>query len=321
MSSQTLLQVDGLRTSFDVKRAGKTYELKAVDNVTFDLRKGEILGFVGETGCGKTTVGRSLIGLTRARAGTVTYDNKNLLALSNAQLRDIRSKIRMVFQDPFASLNPRRNIGDSVAESGDIHGIFKDAANRGSRVSEAMRNVGLDPSFADRFPHELSGGQRQRVGIARAILPSPEIIIADEPVSALDVSIQAQVLNLLMDLREQLHLTIMFISHDLSVVGQISDRIAVMYLGRIVEIGDAESVFAEPRHPYTQALVDAVPKPDPRIRIGRELAKGEPPSRFEPPPGCSFADRCPLVMDRCRSQQPDLKVLADGRKAACHAID
>ena len=321
MNKDALLEASGLKTTFEVKRSGKKYDLKAVDDVSFTLNRGEILGFVGETGCGKTTVGRSLIGLTRANDGIVTYENQNLLSLSESQLRDIRLKIRMVFQDPYASLNPRRSIGDSVAEAGDIHKIFTSPADRDEKVTEAMRNVGLDPAFASRFPHELSGGQRQRVGIARAILPIPEIIIADEPVSALDVSIQAQVLNLLMDLREQLDLTILFISHDLSVVGQISDRIAVMYLGRIVEIGDAKILFSDPKHPYTQALVDAVPKPDPKIKIGTGLAKGEPPSRLKPLPGCSFANRCPLVKEICSRQPPELKTLNDDRKVACHVIE
>ena len=321
MSKEMILDVAGLQTTFKIKRSGKKYDLKAVDDVTFDLQKGEILGFVGETGCGKTTVGRSIVGLTQANGGVVSYEGKNILELSESKLRDIRQKVRMVFQDPYASLTPRRSIGDSVAECGDIHGTFSSSDDRSEQVAEAMRNVGLDPSFAERFPHELSGGQRQRVGIARAILPTPEIMIADEPVSALDVSIQAQVLNLLMDLREKLQLTILFISHDLSVVGQISDRIAVMYLGRIVEFGSAKIIFSDPKHPYTQALVDAVPKPDPSIKIVAGIAMGEPPSRLEGRAGCSFSDRCPLVKDICMTQQPELKKLNDGRKAACHIAE
>ena len=268
MSSEAILDVAGLRTTFYVKRANKKFALKAVDNVSFHLDKGEILGFVGETGCGKTTVGRSIIGLTTPESGVVTFGGNDILRLSGRQLRDVRLMVRMVFQDPYASLNPRRSIADSVAEAGDINKLFKSRQDRLNKISETLKSVGLDPSFADRFPHELSGGQRQRVGIARAILPIPDIIIADEPVSALDVSIQAQVLNLLLDLRKRLDLTIMFISHDLSVVGQISDRIAVMYLGRVVEIGEAEELFNRPLHPYTQALIDAVPKPNPRLRIG-----------------------------------------------------
>ncbi len=321
MANKSLMAVRELRTTFHVKRGRKTYALKAVDNVSFDLQKGEILGFVGETGCGKTTVGRSLIGLSKAEAGDVRYGGVNILALPERQLREVRLNVRMVFQDPYASLNPRRSIGDSVAEAGDIHKLFATAAERSRQISETLESVGLDPSFADRFPHELSGGQRQRVGIARAILPVPDIIIADEPVSALDVSIQAQVLNLLLDLQKGLGLTILFISHDLSVVGQISDRIAVMYLGQIVEIAEAEQLYQSPLHPYTRALIDAVPKPDPKIKISDGLAIGEPPSRLEPPPGCSFANRCPLVHDVCRQRAPVLKDLAAGRKAACHALD
>ena len=318
MSDDVILDVAGLKVSYSINRAGKTYELKAVDDVSFDLRRGEILGFVGETGCGKTTVGRSLVGLTRTSGGKVQFEQNNLLAMSASQLRAARLKIRMVFQDPYASLDPRRSVGDSIAECGDIHGHFTNTNDRNEQVAKAMRNVGLDPSFAERFPHEMSGGQRQRVGLARAILPTPEIIIADEPVSALDVSIQAQVLNLLLDLRDKLNLTILFISHDLSVVGQISDRIAVMYLGRVVELGEAQAVFSDPKHPYTKLLVASVPKPDPRIRIKADLAKGEPPSRLENKSGCSFADRCPIADDVCHAERPELKALLDGRSAACH---
>lgn len=321
MSGEVILDVKDLKTTFHVKRGRKSYALKAVDNVSFHLNKGEILGFVGETGCGKTTVGRSIIGLTKSDGGEVTYGGQNLIALSDRNLRQVRLDIRMVFQDPYASLNPRRSIGDSVAETGDIHNLFSSDEDRARQISETLTNVGLNPSYADRYPHELSGGQRQRVGIARAILPVPEIIIADEPVSALDVSIQAQVLNLLLDLQKRLKLTFMFISHDLSVVGQISDRIAVMYLGQIVEMAEAEQLYRSPLHPYTQALIDAVPKPDPKIKIGKGLVVAEPPSRLEPPPGCSFANRCPLVSDVCKTTRPLLVEFDDGRKAACHALD
>lgn len=321
MTDDKILDVSGLKTTFHVKRGRKTYPLKAVDDVSFHLVKGEILGFVGETGCGKTTVGRSIIKLTKPEAGQVQYGGQNILDLSDANMRAVRLNVRMVFQDPYASLNPRRSIGDSVAEAGDIHKIFTSAGDRADKISETLKSVGLDPSFAERFPHELSGGQRQRVGIARAILPIPDIIIADEPVSALDVSIQAQVLNLLLDLQKRLNLTIMFISHDLSVVGQISDRIAVMYLGQIVEMASADDLFKNPMHPYTKTLIDAAPKPDPKKRIGKGLATGEPPSRLEPLPGCSFADRCPLVLDRCKQEAPVLKIVKDDRQAACHVLE
>ncbi len=320
MSSQAILDVAGLRTTFHVKRANKKYALKAVDNVSFQLERGEILGFVGETGCGKTTVGRSILRLTRPEGGVVTFDGDNILDLSGRRLREVRLKVRMVFQDPYASLNPRRRIADSVAEAGDIHSLFKSPGDRLKQIAETLKRVGLDPSFAERFPHELSGGQRQRVGIARAILPIPDIIIADEPVSALDVSIQAQILNLLLDLRKRLNLAIIFISHDLSVVGQICDRIAVMYLGRVVEIGEAEELFNRPLHPYTQALIHAVPKPNPRLRIRKGLALGEPPSRFELKPGCTYADRCPLAEGICMTDVPEIKILQNGQMAACHKL-
>jgi oligopeptide/dipeptide ABC transporter ATP-binding protein len=320
MSSQTILDVAGLSTTFHVKRANKKYALKAVDNVSFHLDNGEILGFVGETGCGKTTVGRSIIKLARPEAGVVIFGGDNILGLSGRRLREVRLKVRMVFQDPYASLNPRRRIDDSVAEAGDIHKLFKSPQDRLKQIAETLKRVGLDPSFANRFPHELSGGQRQRVGIARAILPIPDIIIADEPVSALDVSIQAQILNLLLDLRKRLNLAIIFISHDLSVVGQICDRIAVMYLGRVVEIGEAEELFNRPQHPYTQALIDAVPKPNPRLRNRKGLALGEPPSRFELKPGCTYADRCPLAEGICLTEVPEIKILQNGQRAACHKL-
>ena len=318
MSDNVILQATGLKTSFFVKRKGERFELKAVDDVSFHLDRGEILGLVGETGCGKTTVGRSLVGLTRTGAGTIFYRGENILAARRSRLRDIRLNIRMVFQDPYASLNPRRSIGDSIAEAGDIHRYYTDGKARAEQVAGVLDSVGLDPSFAGRFPHELSGGQRQRVGIARAILPAPDIVIADEPVSALDVSIQAQVLNLLMDLRKSLHLTIMFISHDLSVIGQISDRIAVMYLGRIVEMADAGELFSSPAHPYTQALIAAIPRADPSRKIAAGMARGEPPSRFEVRQGCAYADRCPIRQPRCLSEAPPLQPSAGGRLVACH---
>ncbi|MCP4382770.1 MAG: ATP-binding cassette domain-containing protein [Hyphomicrobiales bacterium] len=318
MSGEAILDAQELSTSFIVKRARRRFELKAVDNVSFQLNRGEILGVVGETGCGKTTVGRSLVGLVRPKSGRVVYDGEDILSLGEKRLRDIRLRIRMVFQDPYASLDPRRSVGDSVAEAGDIHGLFPNRQARAESIDTTLRQVGLDPFFAKRFPHELSGGQRQRVGIARAILPTPEIIIADEPVSALDVSIQAQVLNLLLDLQGSLNLTILFISHDLSVVGQISSRIAVMYLGRIVELAEATALYAAPAHPYTKALIAAVPRADPTRRVSGGGARAELPSRFEVPDGCAFASRCPVKQQRCLTETPRLRSLADGRLVACH---
>ena len=280
----------------------------------------KVLGIVGESGCGKTTVGRSIVRLTKADSGEVVFNGANVLAARGQALRAMRLSIRMVFQDPYASLNPRRSVGDSVAEAGDINGTFANRTERAARVAETLTAVGLDPSFARRFPHELSGGQRQRVGIARAILPVPAIVIADEPVSALDVSIQAQVLNLLMDLREQLKLSMLFISHDLGVIGQISDRVAVMYMGRIVELAEVGAILDHPVHPYTQALMAAMPKPDPALRIKGGTELGEPPSQFERSKGCAYALRCALASDRCAAEPPPLRQFTDGRLVACHNV-
>ena len=316
--TEPILQATGLKTSYFVSRKGQRLELKAVDDVSFAMNRGEILGLVGETGCGKTTIGRSLVGLVKVKDGSVEFGGENILAASGRRMKDIRLKIRMVFQDPYASLDPRRSVGDSVAEAGDIHGHFKNRRDRADQIAQALESVGLNASFAPRFPHELSGGQRQRVGIARSILPTPEVIIADEPVSALDVSIQAQVLNLLMDLRKSLNLTILFISHDLSVIGQISDRVAVMYMGRIVEFADARALITQPAHPYSQALIAAIPRPDPTRRTLAAATRGEAPSRFEVPKGCSYANRCPLRQDICTTDSPALRSVAGDRLVACH---
>ncbi len=258
-----------------------------------------MLGIVGESGCGKTTVGRIVTGLTKADGGAVMFGGGDLLTARGGRLKTARLKLRMVFQDPYASLNPRRTVGDSVAETGDIHGIFNGRQDREAKVGEALTQVGLDPSYAPRYPHELSGGQRQRVGIARAILPVPDLIIADEPVSALDVSIQAQVLNLLADLKARLGLTMMFISHDLGVVAKISDRVAVLYMGHVVEIGDGPSLFENPQHPYTQMLIASVPRLDVTRRVTGAVERGEPPSRFRQLEGCPFQDRCPKRTEVC----------------------
>jgi len=314
----TILELRNLRKTFTARRDGKSYEVKAVNDVSLDVRRGEVLGIVGETGCGKTTIGRTIIRLTTADGGEALLDGADIFTQNRRRMRDLRLKVRMVFQDPYASLNPRRCIGDSVAETGDIHGIFKSRQERAERVAETLTQVGLDPSFAARFPHQLSGGQRQRVGIARALLPTPELIIADEPVSALDVSVQAQVLNLLADLKEEMGLTMMFISHDLGVVAQISDRVAVMYMGNLVEMADGPGLFAEPRHPYTQLLIASVPRLDATKRIAGGIEKGEPPSRFAQLQGCPFHDRCPIATGRCRAERPLLRDLDGGRKVACH---
>jgi len=320
MNGQPLLDVRGLSTGYTVKRAGRTIQVHAVDDVSFTLERGEVLGIVGESGCGKTTLGRSIVRLARPHRGQVLFNGKDTFAAGTDALQDLRLKVRMVFQDPFASLDPRRSIGDSVAEAGDIHGLFSGAADRTRQVAKSLVEVGLDPAFALRYPHELSGGQRQRIGIARAILPAPDIVIADEPVSALDVSVQAQVLNLLADLREAMGLAMIFISHDLGVVGQISDRVAVMYMGRIIETGATREILTQPVHPYTRALIAAMPKPDPTIRIKPGLEIGEPPSQFDRPPGCHYAPRCPLASAICAAQRPVLRETVPGRLVACHNV-
>lgn len=321
MSGDAILRVDDLKTSFNVRRAGRKYRVQAVDGVSLSLAEGEVLGIVGESGCGKTTVGRSIVRLVQPDAGAIYFKGADVLGARGGTLRDIRLNIRMVFQDPYASLNPRRSIGDSVAEAGDINRAFKSRTERASLIASTLTAVGLDPSFASRYPHELSGGQRQRAGIARAILPSPAVIIADEPVSALDVSVQAQVLNLMMDLREQLKLSMLFISHDLGVIGQISDRVAVMYMGRVVESADARTLLDRPLHPYTRSLVAAIPKPDPARRIAGAIESGEPPSQFNRPSGCAYAARCPIAGDRCRVDIPALRPFGQGDRAvACHNL-
>jgi oligopeptide/dipeptide ABC transporter ATP-binding protein len=319
MSAAPILSVEGLRLHFDIKRAGRRIQVQAVDDVSIELAEGEVLGIVGESGCGKTTVGRSIMRLAQPQAGRVVFRGTDVLSARGDGLNDLRLNIRMVFQDPFASLNPRRTIGDSVAEAGDINGTFKDRADRARQVADSLAAVGLDHGMATRYPHELSGGQRQRVGIARAILPVPAIIIADEPVSALDVSVQAQVLNLLVDLREKLRLSMIFISHDIGVIGYVSDRVAVMYMGRIVELADTKTILERPAHPYTLALMAAVPRPDPALRISGVTPASEPPSQFHRAGGCTYAPRCPLVSDRCRVEVPQLRRLGD-TVVACHNV-
>ncbi|QAU44518.1 ABC transporter ATP-binding protein [Bradyrhizobium guangzhouense] len=316
MNGNAVLDIKDLKVSFKVRRAGRKYQVRAVDGVSLSLAESEVLGIVGESGCGKTTVGRSIVGLVRPDGGSISFKGRDV---TGAGLRDTRLNIRMVFQDPYASLNPRRAIGDSVAEAGDINGFFTSRAERSAAIANALTAVGLDPSFATRYPYELSGGQRQRAGIARTILPSPSIVIADEPVSALDVSVQAQVLNLMMDLREQLGLSMLFISHDLGVIGQISNRVAVMYMGRIVEQAATRTVLDDPRHPYTRSLVAAIPKPDPSKRILGAIETGEPPSLFKRPSGCAYAPRCPLASHRCQVDVPELRSV-DDRALACHNV-
>lgn len=321
MSGNVILDIRDLKVSFSARRSGRKYRVQAVDGVSLSLTEGEVLGIVGESGCGKTTLGRSIVGLVAPDSGAISFKSADMIGAGGTSLREMRLNVRMVFQDPYASLNPRRAIGEAVAEAGDINGFFKSRAERSAAIAATLAAVGLDPSFAGRYPYELSGGQRQRVGIARAILPTPSIVIADEPVSALDVSVQAQVLNLMMDLRERLNLSILFISHDLGVIGQISSRVAVMYLGRIVEQGSTRAVLNHPLHPYTRSLVAAIPEPDPSKRILGAIETGEPPSQVNRTRGCAFAPRCPIASDRCLTDAPELRSVGhDGRILACHNV-
>jgi oligopeptide/dipeptide ABC transporter ATP-binding protein len=291
-------------------------EVHAVDGVTFMIRAGETLALVGESGCGKSTVGRLVLRLIEATDGHVVFDGDNLLSLDEAAMRAKRRHAQLIFQDPFASLNPRMTVGDILAEPLMLHRIVP-AADRARRVGELLAEVGLQPQHAQRYPHEFSGGQRQRIAIARAIAVEPKLIVCDEPVSALDVSIRAQILNLLRDLQRKHDLALLFISHDLAVVKHIADRIAVMYLGRIVETAPTDTLFAAPRHPYTRALLSAIPVAAPGVARDRQLLEGDVPSPLNPPPGCHLHTRCPFAIDRCRSERPALEV--EGRHAmACH---
>src|SRR5499427_1307453 len=293
--------------------------VKAVDNVSFEIRRGETLGLVGESGCGKTTTGRCVLQLERPTSGQVIFEGKDLTALSEAELRRVRRRIQVIFQDPYSSLNPRMTVGQIIAEPLAVHDIVPDRSARAARVQELLKLAGLLPGMARRYPHELSGGQRQRVGIARALAMEPGLIICDEPVSALDVSIQAQIINLLEDLQANLGLTYLFVAHDLSVVRHISDRVAVMYLGRIVELADRKALYDDPLHPYTKALLAAVPIPDPELEARRErvVLGGEVPSPLNPPAGCVFHPRCPIAVDRCRVEVPAFREVKPGHWAAC----
>jgi oligopeptide transport system ATP-binding protein len=320
-----LVKVRGLKKHFPIT-SGLIFQrevaaVKAVDGLDFDIYRGETLGLVGESGCGKSTTGRTILQLHRATEGTVEYEGTELTTLKGRGLRQMRREMQIIFQDPYASLNPRMTISRIVAEPLLVHGIGTDK-ERQKKVEELLERVGLNPYFANRYPHEFSGGQRQRIGVARALALNPSFIVADEPISALDVSIQAQVVNLLQDLQDELGLTYLFIAHDLSMVRHICDRVAVMYLGKIVELADTEELYTNPLHPYTQALLSAVPVPDPEVEATRQriILKGELPSPANPPVGCNFNTRCPVAVDVCFDLDPALIEVQPGHWVACHRV-
>lgn len=316
---QPILDVQHLKKYF---RVGKK-QLKAVDDVSFSVSEGEILGIVGESGCGKTTCGRTAIGLYSKTGGQSLYKGKDVHALRGAARKQFCCEVQTIFQDPYASLDPKNKVIDLIAEGMDIHKLCESAAERRERVEHLMEQVGLNPLWVDRYPYEFSGGMRQRIGIARALAVDPKLLLCDEPISALDVSIQAQIVNLLMDLREQNGLTYLLISHDLSMVKHVSDRILVMYLGEVVEESGADELYAQPLHPYTKALISAIPIPDPKVERARQriVIEGQVPSPVDPPAGCRFAGRCPRACDRCRESKPELRELAPGHRVACHLYD
>ncbi|GLI10091.1 ABC transporter ATP-binding protein [Paenibacillus tyrfis] len=317
--TKPLVEVKNLRKVFPIKKGwfGKPVLLQAVDNVSFSIRKGETFSIVGESGCGKSTTGRLITRLLAPSEGEIWFDGQEIGKLDEARIRPLRRQMQMVFQDPYASLNPRMKIKDIIAEPLLIHEKMS-AAEREKDVQRLLEVVGLSSFHGERYPHEFSGGQRQRVGIARALAVKPSLIVADEPVSALDVSIQSQVLNLLQDLQEEFGLTYLFISHDLSVVEHISDRIGVMYLGSMVELADKDSIYEKPLHPYTQALFSSVPVPDPRLKREKIVLKGDLPSPVNPPSGCRFHTRCPVAMDVCRTKAPVFQEQEPGHYVACH---
>lgn len=318
--SEPLLQVLQLSKHFPI-RGGvfrrTVAEVHAVDNVSFDIYPGETLGLVGESGCGKSTIGKTLLKLLGRFDGEIWFQGQPLHSLSSSAIKDLRKDIQIVFQDPMESLNPRHTVGEIIEEPLIIH-RHGDSASRRQKVIQLAERVGLSASALDRYPHEFSGGQRQRIGIARAIALDPRLIVCDEPVSALDVSIQSQILNLLLELQRDLNIALLFISHDLAVVKHISHRIAVMYLGNIVEIADAGTLYLQPRHPYTRSLIDAIPKPYPGFDKERELLPGEPPSPIHPPAACRFHPRCPMAQEKCREVAPEIEKVGENHQVACH---
>ncbi|WP_370529914.1 ABC transporter ATP-binding protein [Salinispirillum sp. LH 10-3-1] len=324
MANDNLLEVQGLKKHFPVKNGilqRTTGQIKAVDGITFKVKRGETFGLVGESGCGKSTAGRTIIRLYEPTEGQIIFAGQDVSQAKERDLKTFRRQVQMVFQDPYSSLNPRKTIRTILTEPFDVHGLY-DRAERADRVAELMQRVGLDASLINRYPHEFSGGQRQRIGIARSLALNPQMIIGDEPVSALDVSIQSQVLNIMADLQAEFGLTYLFIAHDLAVVKHISDRIGVMYLGHLVELADKHSLYKAPLHPYTQALLSAIPRSHPSQRNApRQVLQGELPSPANPPTGCVFHTRCPHATARCRDEMPLMKTQGDGHQVACHLHD
>ena len=312
-----ILELNNVRKEFHTSSSKRA--IVAVDNVSLKLEKGKTLGIVGESGSGKSTLGRLMLRLIEPTAGEINFDDVNLLKLKNTELRKMRSKMQMIFQDPMSSLNPRMSIRQLVSEPLEIHRNLK-ASEQNAAVEEIITKVGLEKSALDKYPHEFSGGQRQRISIARAVINNPSLIVADEPVSALDVSIQSQILNLLMDLRNDLNLSFVFISHDLSVVRHIADEVAVMYLGNIVEIAPADQLFSNPQHPYTQALISAIPQVEKEKRVNRIILKGDIPNPADAPSGCYFHPRCPIAIDKCSSVTPALKITGTNHLTSCHLV-
>jgi oligopeptide/dipeptide ABC transporter ATP-binding protein len=312
-----ILELNNVRKEFHTSSSKRA--IVAVDNVSLKLEKGKTLGIVGESGSGKSTLGRLMLRLIEPTAGEINFDDVNLLKLKNTELRKMRSKMQMIFQDPMSSLNPRMSIRQLVSEPLEIHRNLKDS-EQNAAVEEIITKVGLEKSALDKYPHEFSGGQRQRISIARAVINNPSLIVADEPVSALDVSIQSQILNLLMDLRNDLNLSFVFISHDLSVVRHIADEVAVMYLGNIVEIAPADQLFSNPQHPYTQALISAIPQVEKEKRVNRIILKGDIPNPADAPTGCYFHPRCPIAIDKCSSLAPALKITGANHLTSCHLV-
>ena len=323
MSEDKLVEVENLKKYYPVTvglLSRYVADVKAVDGISFHILEGETLGLVGESGCGKSTLGRVLLRLEEPTAGRIFYRGNDVLLWDKRQLKGLRKEVQMIFQDPQSSLDPRMTIGDSIGEAMLIHGVESDQ-ERLERVKELLKQVGLEPEHAIRYPHEFSGGQKQRIGIARALAVNPKLIVADEPVSALDVSVQAQILNLITDLQRQFGLSYLFIAHDLSVIGHISDRIAVMYLGKIVELADRKQLFDNPLHPYTEALLSAILIPDPHQKRTRILLPGEVPSPVAPPLGCHFHTRCPKIRKSCSQEEPRLRLLETGHLVSCHLYD